>query len=94
MVVPTQYGDTEIIASAERTPSEAMSLRSRPVAGYKGGEFVAAGGSGLCHGPVDVAFDGAYGQSQSLGDFPAGQSLTAQHHDLAFRSVSGKGSPA
>jgi hypothetical protein len=46
-VVPTQYGDTEIIAGAGRTPSQAMSLCSRPVAGYQGGEFVATGGSGL-----------------------------------------------
>jgi hypothetical protein len=34
--------------------------------------------------PIDAAFDGAYRQSQSLGDFAAGQSLTDQHHDLAF----------
>ena len=46
-MAPTQYGDTEIIAGAERMPSEAMSLCLRPVAGYQGGEFVAAGGSGL-----------------------------------------------
>jgi hypothetical protein len=46
-VMPTQYGDTEIIADAERMPSEAMSLGSRAVARYQGGEFVAAGGSGL-----------------------------------------------
>jgi hypothetical protein len=46
-VMPTQYGDTEIIPGAERMPSEAMSFGSRPVARYQGGEFVAAGGSGL-----------------------------------------------
>jgi hypothetical protein len=47
VVVPTQYGNTEIITGAKRTPSEAMSLCSRPLARYQGGEFVAAGGSGL-----------------------------------------------
>jgi hypothetical protein len=79
----TQYGDTEIITGAKRTPS-GPSLCSRPGAGQQGGKFVAAGGSGLQHRPIDVAFDGAYRQSQSLSDFAAGQSLTDQHHDLAF----------
>ncbi|MDT5347630.1 MAG: hypothetical protein QOH91_917, partial [Mycobacterium sp.] len=31
--VPNQYVNTEIIAGAERTPSNAMSLCSRPVVG-------------------------------------------------------------
>jgi hypothetical protein len=31
--MPTQYGDTEIIAGAERTTSEAKSLCLRPVPG-------------------------------------------------------------
>ena len=31
-----------------------------------------------------MAFDGAYGQSQSRGNCVVGQSLTDQHHDLAF----------
>ena len=65
-------------------PSGVSSLRWRPTARQQRGEFVAAGGSGLQHGPVDVAFDGAYGDSQALGDFAVGQSLTDQHHDLAF----------
>jgi hypothetical protein len=46
-VVPTQYGDTEIIAGAEPAPSEEMSLGSFTTAGYQGGEFIAADGSGL-----------------------------------------------
>ena len=79
----TQYGDTEIVTGAKRTPS-GPSLCWRLGAGQQGGQFVAAGGAGLQHRPIDVAFDGAYGQCQSLGDFAAGQSLTDQHHDLAF----------
>jgi hypothetical protein len=69
--------------AAERTPS-GPSLCSRAGVGQQGGQFVAAGGSGLQHRPIDVALDGAYRQSQSLGNFAAGQSLTDQHHDLAF----------
>src|SRR5271156_153520 len=79
----TQYGDTAISTGAKRTPS-GPSLCWRLGAGQQGGEFVAAGGSGLQHRPIDVAFDGAYGQSQSLGNFAAGQSRTDQHHDLAL----------
>src|ERR1700758_2142315 len=68
----------------ECTPSEAMSLCSRAVARYQGGEFVAAGGSGLCHRPVDVAFDSAHRQGQSLSDFAVRQPLTDQRHNLSF----------
>ncbi len=82
--MPTQYGDTEIIADAQRMPSEAMSLSSRGLARYQCGELVTARGSGLCHSPVDVTFDGAYGKSQSLGDRAVGQPLTNERHDLSF----------
>src|SRR5262245_45359387 len=50
----------------------------------QGGEFVAAGGAGLQHGPVDVALDGADRKRQSLGGRAVGQSLTDEHHDLCF----------
>jgi hypothetical protein len=66
-----------------RTPL-GPSLCSRPGARQQAGEFVAARGSRLQHRAIDVAFDGAYGQGQSISDFAAGQSFTDQHHDLAF----------
>jgi hypothetical protein len=74
-VKPTQYGDTAIITGAKRTPL-GPSLYSRPGPGQQAGEFVAAADSGLQLRPIDVAFDGAYRQCQSLGDFAAGQPLT------------------
>jgi hypothetical protein len=66
-----------MIADAERTPSSQYSLCLRPGARQQGSQFGAAGGSGFQHRPIDVAFDGAYRQCQSLGDFAAGQSRTS-----------------
>jgi hypothetical protein len=76
VVGSTQQEDTEIVTDTKPTPSEAMFTPFAPCRRKQGGEFVAGGGSGLRHGPVDVAFDGADGKNESLGNGAVGQSFT------------------
>jgi hypothetical protein len=66
----------------------------RACAGQQGSQFVAAFRSGLQRRPMDVFFDGAYRQRQSLGNSRLDNLSPISITISRDRSVSGKGSRA